>query len=35
MTDHFIQKLRIFAVPITWGNYNHVVIHNEVKYTAV
>ena len=31
MTGHSIRKLRIFAVPITWGNYNHGVIHDEVK----
>ena len=35
MTGHSILKLRIFAVPITWGNYNHGVIHDEVINTAV
>ena len=35
MTSHSIRKLRIFAVPIMWDNYNHGVIHNEVKSKAV
>ena len=35
MTGHLTQELCIFAAPITWGNYNHGVIHDEVKNTAV
>ena len=35
MTGHSIRKLRIFAVTITRGNYNHEVIYDEVKNTAV
>ena len=35
MTSHSIRKLHIFAVPITWSNYNHGVIPDEVKNTAV
>ena len=35
MTGHSIRKLRIFVVPIMLGNYNHGVIHDEVKNTAV
>ena len=34
MTDYFIRRLRISAVLITWGNYNHGVIYDEVENTA-
>ena len=33
MIGHSIQNLHNFAVPITWGNNNHWVIHDEVKNT--
>ena len=34
MTGYSIQRLRISAVVITWGNYNYGVVYNEVKNTA-
>ena len=34
MTGYSIRRLRISAVLITWGNYNHGVIYDEVKNTA-
>ena len=34
MTGYCIRRLRISAVLITWGNYNHRVIYDEVKNTA-
>ena len=34
MIGYSIRRLRIFAELITWGNYNHGVIYNEVKNTA-
>ena len=34
MTSFSIRRLRIFAVLITWGNYNYGVIYDEVKNTA-
>ena len=35
MTGYSIRRLRIYAVLITWGNYNRGVIHDEVKNTVV
>ena len=35
MTGYSIRRLRIYAVLITWGNYNRGVIYDEVKNTVV
>ena len=34
MTSHSIRKVHIFAAPMTWVNYNHGVIYDEVKNKA-
>ena len=34
MTGYSIRRLRIYAVLITWGNYNRGVIYDEVKNTV-
>ena len=34
MTGYSIRRLGISAVLITWGNYNHGVIYDEVKNSS-
>ena len=34
-TRRIMNGQKIFAVVITWGNYNHGVIHDKFKNTAV